>query len=137
MATKKTHPADVADLALIPACKKFTATILKNNKPQTVAFDTLAAARIEATRLNATANNGRKALVYAITAEGRAILVPASYGSSEPAKAEKPATPAKAEKPAKPAEAAKASEAEGREAESREAESRGSSLSGPSGRCAS
>ena len=41
MATKKTHPADAADLALIPACKKFTATILKNNKPQTVAFDTL------------------------------------------------------------------------------------------------
>ena len=108
MATKKTHPADAADLALIPACKKFTATILKNNKQQTVSFDTLAAARIEAARLNATANNGRKALVYAITAEGRAILVPASYGSSEPAKAEKPATPAKAEKPAKPAEAAKA-----------------------------
>ena len=39
--TKKTHPADAADLALIPACKKFTATILKNNKPQTAEFGTL------------------------------------------------------------------------------------------------
>ena len=33
MTTKKTHPADTADLALIPACKKFTATILKGGKP--------------------------------------------------------------------------------------------------------
>ncbi|WP_338821711.1 hypothetical protein [Bradyrhizobium septentrionale] len=79
-ATKKLHPADAADLALIPACKKFTATILKANKPQTTEHDSLAAARIEAARLNATANNSRKALVYAITAEGRAILVPALYG---------------------------------------------------------
>jgi len=80
MTIKKTHPADVADLALIPACKKFTATILKDNKPQTTEFDSLDAARIEAAKLNATANNGRKALVYAITADGRAILVPALYG---------------------------------------------------------
>ena len=93
--TKKIHPADVADLALIPACKKFTATILKNNKPQTAEFDTLGGARIEAARLNATANNGRKALVYAITGEGRAILVPASYGEPNPAKAAD-AKPAKA-----------------------------------------
>ena len=85
--TKKIHPADAAALALIPACKKFTATILKNNKPQTAEFDTLGGARIEAARLNATANNGRKALVYAITGEGRAILVPASYGEPNPAKA--------------------------------------------------
>ena len=102
--TKKIHPADAADLALIPACKKFTATILKNNKPQTAEFGTLGGARIEAARLNATANNGRKALVYAITAEGRAILVPASYGEPNPAKAAKPT---KAATPAKPAKAAK------------------------------
>ena len=101
--TKKIHPADAADLALIPACKKFTATILKNNKPQTAEFGTLGGARIEAARLNATANNGRKALVYAITAEGRAILVPASYGEPNPAKA------ADAAKPAKAAEACEAS----------------------------
>ena len=136
MATKKTHPADVADLALIPACKKFTATILKNNKPQTVAFDTLAAARIEATRLNATANNGRKALVYAITAEDRAVLVPASYGSSDTSEKAKPAgkaeaKPAKAEKPAEPAKprrpkACQSCEAEGREkARCQEGEARG------------
>ena len=114
--TKKIHPADAADLALIPACKKFTATILKNNKPQTAEFDTLGGARIEAARLNATANNGRKALVYAITAEGRAILVPASYGEPNPAKAAdaKPAQAAKPAKPAKPAKAAKP--AEGRKA---------------------
>lgn len=106
--TKKTHPADAADLALIPACKKFTATILKNNKQQTSSFDSLTAARIEAARLNATANNGRKALVYAITAEGRAILVPADsakiMNAVAIAKADKPA---KAAKPAKPAKAAK------------------------------
>ncbi|QIG91019.1 MULTISPECIES: hypothetical protein [Bradyrhizobium] len=124
MTTKKIHPADVADLALIPACKKFTATILKNNKPQTTEHDSLAAARIEAARLNATANNSRKALVYAITAEGRAILVPALYGRTpadagseaakaddkarDAAKAAKPAEAAKAEKQAKPAKKAKA-----------------------------
>lgn len=78
--SNKMHPADAADLALIPACKKFTATILKNNKPQTSEFDSLTSARLEAVRMNATANNSRKALVYAITDEGRAILVPASYG---------------------------------------------------------
>jgi hypothetical protein len=100
--TKKIHPADVADLALIPACKKFTATILKDNKPQTTEFDSLAGARLEAAKLNATANNGRKALVYAITAEGRAILVPALYGrtpadaGSEAAKADDKARDAKA-----------------------------------------
>ena len=111
--TKKIHPADAAALALIPACKKFTATILKNNKPQTAEFDTLGGARIEAARLNATANNGRKALVYAITGEGRAILVPASYGEPNPAKAaDAPAKattkPAKADnRKAKPAKAAK------------------------------
>lgn len=111
--TKKIHPADAADLALIPACKKFTATILKNNKPQTAEFGTLGGARIEAARLNATANNGRKALVYAITAEGRAILVPASYGEPNPAKAAdaKPAQAAKPAKPAKPAKAAKPTKA--------------------------
>ena len=125
--TKKTHPADAADLALIPACKKFTATILKNNKPQTVEFGTLGGARIEAARLNATANNGRKALVYAITAEGRAILVPASYGEPNAGEGEagrqgrsqaregrrslpKPAKPAKAAKPTKAAKPAKAGE---------------------------
>jgi hypothetical protein len=116
MATpKKTHPADAADLALIPGCNSFTATILKNNKPQTAEFPTLGGARIEAARLNATANNGRKALVYAITAEGRAILVPASYGEPNPAKAAPADAPAKATtKPAKaddakakPAKAAK------------------------------
>ncbi|WP_187434799.1 hypothetical protein, partial [Bradyrhizobium cytisi] len=121
MATsKKIHPADAADLARIPACKKFTATILKNNKPQTTEHPSLAAARIEAMRLNATANNGRKALVYAITDEGRAILVPASYGSEvkpeakadakpepKPAKTAKPAKPVKAAKPAKAAKKAK------------------------------
>jgi hypothetical protein len=119
MTTKKTHPADVADLALIPACTKFTATILKGNRPHTTECDSLAAARIEAARLNATANNGRKALVYAITAEGRAILVPALYGrtpadaGSEAVKADdkardaKPAKPAKPEKAAKPAKPAK------------------------------
>jgi hypothetical protein len=109
--TKKIHPADVADLALIPACTKFTATILKDNKPQTTEFDTLAGARLEAAKLNATANNGRKALVYAITAEGRAILVPALYGrtpadaGSEAAKADAKARDAKPAKPkaAKPA----------------------------------
>ena len=109
--TKKIHPADVADLALIPACTKFTATILKDNKPQTTEFDSLAGARLEAAKLNATANNGRKALVYAITAEGRAILVPALYGrtpadaGSEAAKADAKARDAKPAKPkaAKPA----------------------------------
>ena len=125
MTTKKIHPADAADHALIPACKKFTATILKDNKPQTTEHASLDAARIEAAKLNATSNNGRKALVYAITDEGRAILVPASYGNEASAKIQpmgqqpsilpkivkpttaKPAAKAKAANPAKKAKAAK------------------------------
>ncbi|SIO50062.1 hypothetical protein SAMN05443247_06621 [Bradyrhizobium erythrophlei] len=126
MTIKKTHPADIADLALIPACKKFTATILKDNKPQTTEFDSLDAARIEAAKLNATANNGRKALVYAITADGRAILVPALYGrtpadaGSEAAKADDKARDAKA-KPAKAAKAAKPAKAPAKKAKAKPA----------------
>jgi hypothetical protein len=109
MTAKKAHAADVA---LIPACKKFTATILKDNKPQTFEFDTLAGARLEAEKLNATANNGRKALVYAITAEGRAILVPAIKAAVKEAalaKAKAAKAPAKKAAPAKaPANKAKA-----------------------------
>src|SRR5215468_8335996 len=100
--TTKTHPADARGLDLIPACKTFTASILKDGSHFTTEHPSLGAARIEAIKLNATVNNGRRALVYAITAEGRAILVPADYGREEPAKAKapragKPAT-AKAEK---------------------------------------
>jgi hypothetical protein len=111
--SKKVHPADAADLALIPACKKFTATILKGGKPQTSEFDSLTSARLEAVKLDATSNNGRKALVYAITAEGKSILVPALYGrtpadaGSAAAKADDKARDAKAGKPisGKPSEA--------------------------------
>jgi nucleoid-associated protein YgaU len=78
-ATKKTHPADMIDLAAIPTCKKFCATILKNNAMQTQEFPTLAAARIEKVKLDATANNGRKALIYGLAADGRTILIPDSY----------------------------------------------------------
>lgn len=105
MTKLKTHPAEAADLALIPACKKFTATILKGNKQHTTEHASLDAARIEAARLNATANNGRKALVYAITDDGRAILVPALYGrtpadaGSEAAKADDKARDAKPQGP--------------------------------------
>ena len=113
MTTKKTHPADTADLALIPACKKFTATILKGGKPNTSEHASLDAARIEAAKLNATANGMRKALVYAITDDGRSILVPALYGrspadaGSEAAKADDKARDAKPQGPktGKPSEA--------------------------------
>ncbi|KYK50017.1 hypothetical protein A1D31_22150 [Bradyrhizobium liaoningense] len=108
--SKKIHPADAADLALIPACKKFTANILKGGKQQTSEFDSLTSARLEAVKLNATSNNGRKALVYAITDDGRSILVPASYGKgidSPELEAAKKAVAAKASKPisGKPSEA--------------------------------
>ena len=113
MTTKKTHPADTADLALIPACKKFTATILKGGKPNTSELASLDAARIEAAKLNATANGMRKALVYAITDDGRSILVPALYGrtpadaGNEAAKADDKARDAKPQGPktGKPSEA--------------------------------
>ncbi|HEY2754596.1 MAG TPA: hypothetical protein VGJ01_02500 [Pseudolabrys sp.] len=102
MTTKKNHRADAADAALIPACKKFTATILKDNKPQTSEFDTLADAQLAAAKLNASANNGRKALVYAITDDGRAILVRAlKEAAPATTKAEPKPAPAKVAKPAK------------------------------------
>ena len=123
MATKKTHPADTADLALIPPCKTFTATILKSDKQQTVSFDSLAAARIEAARLNATANNGRKALVMRSPPKAARSSFPPAMAA---ANRRRPRSLPRLRRP----KACQASggregrEAEGREAESREAESR-------------
>ena len=76
---KKTHAADAANLALIPLATKFSAAILAGRKHTRVELPTLEAARTEAARMNATANNGRKALVYAIGANGESILVPENY----------------------------------------------------------
>ena len=65
----------------------------------------LGAARITQARMNATANNGRKALVYAITPDGQSIVVPETYGTAPAANPPAlvgtlPAKPA-AKKPAK------------------------------------
>lgn len=103
--TKKPHAADVIDAAQIDACKKFTATILKDNKVNTVEFTNLGAARIEALKLNAQSTNGRRALVYAITADDRAILVPARFGSDGENAPAKPAPAKKGPKVAAPTEA--------------------------------
>jgi hypothetical protein len=111
-ASKKTHPADMIDLAAIPTCKKFCTTILKNNAMATQEFPTLAAARIEKVKLDATANNGRKAMIYGLAADGRTIFIPDSYkeGDTAPAAAA-PAKPAPAANGGKPSKVAATDEA--------------------------
>jgi hypothetical protein len=45
----------------------------------------IAAARARASEMQAAANNGRGAMVYAISAEGRSVLVPSGYAPASTA----------------------------------------------------
>lgn len=73
------NPADF-DREMISRAVRFEATIfLGVGKYHTAAFDSLADARDAARQFGGVVKNGRKGMVYAVTAEGRSTLVPDSY----------------------------------------------------------
>jgi len=80
---KKSAPPD---LALIAKADRFDLTIfLGRGEYRTEHFDSLAAARDRAPAMVAEVANGRRAMIYAITPEGRSTLVPDDYAGAEAA----------------------------------------------------
>lgn len=73
------NPAPL-DVAVIERATRFDASIfLGTGKYHTGSFDNLADAREAARQFGEVAKNGRKGMVYAITAEGRSVFVPDDY----------------------------------------------------------
>jgi hypothetical protein len=109
---KKTHPADAADIAKIAAAKAFNVHLRTGPGEKTNrTAKTLAAAVRIADKLGATAG-GRRPMIYAVTAEGETVHVPAAMvaqardGAAAPKAAaapepapEKGDRPTRAEKP--------------------------------------
>ncbi len=74
------QPEAHIDTAMIERAVRFEATIfLGTGRFHSASFDLLADARDAARQFGEVAKNGRKGLVYAVTAEGRSTLVPDSY----------------------------------------------------------
>ncbi len=73
---RKPHPADLANAAVIANAVRFDlALFLGVGRYARASAETLADARREAKRLAALHSNGRRALIYAIDANGRSALV--------------------------------------------------------------
>jgi len=73
---RKLHPADAANAAIIANAIRFElALFLGQGRYAKASADTLADARREAERLAANHRNGRRALIYAVDANGRSALV--------------------------------------------------------------
>jgi len=73
---KKPHPADLANAAIIAAAIRFDiALFLGTGRFATATAETLDQARIEAARLASENPNGRRPLIYGVTADGRSGLV--------------------------------------------------------------
>jgi hypothetical protein len=65
---------------IIERARRFDASVfLGVGRYRTETFDSLPAARDAGERIAREVNNGRKAMIYAITDEGRAVFVPAAY----------------------------------------------------------
>jgi hypothetical protein len=81
------HPADAADLALIPQATQFIVSLfLGTGQFAKQQYRELHNARATGEHMAKTYNNGRKAAVYALLPDGRQIFVPESY-QPEPAEA--------------------------------------------------
>lgn len=73
---RKPHPADAANAAIIANASRFDlALFLGVGRYAKASTATLAEARLKAARLVAEHPNGRRALIYAIDASGRSVLV--------------------------------------------------------------
>lgn len=76
--TKKLHPADQAEIKKIAAAVYFTIHLRGGPFDKTTERAETLAAAIEAADAMGTTPGGRKPLVYAVTPDDRAALVPAS-----------------------------------------------------------
>ena len=73
---QKPHPADVANASIVAAAVRFDiALFLGVGRYATDTTETLDEARRKAARLVATHPNGRRPLIYGVTADGRSGLV--------------------------------------------------------------
>jgi hypothetical protein len=81
---RKPHPADIANAAIIASAVRFDlALFLGVGRYAKASADTLADARRAAERLTADHPNGRRALIYAVDANGRSALVTDNVSTQE------------------------------------------------------
>jgi hypothetical protein len=86
MAEKTIHPADAAQLALIPSAKGFVASLfIGTGRFAKREAETLKGARTEALRLAGVhgAPGGRTPMIYAVLADDRQVLVPDDYEAGD------------------------------------------------------
>ena len=76
---RKPRPADAANAEMLARAVRFDiALFLGTGRYATASATTLEGARIEAARLAAENPTTRRPLIYGVTAEGRAALVPSN-----------------------------------------------------------
>ena len=101
---RKPHPADVANANIVAAAARFElALFLGMGRYATDTAETIEEALAKADRLVATHPNGRRPLIYGVTADGRSGLVTNAMLSSkeDPMKSKTKSTTKRAGKPAK------------------------------------
>lgn len=111
--TRKPHPADVANANIVAAAVRFDiALFLGVGQYATDTATTLEEARAKAGRLVAMHPNGRRPLIYGVTADGRSGLVTtATLSNTEDLMKTKAKKKPTAKRPAKPAAAKKSPKA--------------------------
>lgn len=77
--SRKPTAQDIYNAEQIARAASFTASIFAYGRHNTVPCPTLEAARAMADRMTAAVKNGRMGIVYAITPEGTAIMVPKEH----------------------------------------------------------
>src|SRR5690606_23735992 len=84
---RKPHPADVANAHVVASAVRFeVALFLGAGRYATETAETLVEARRKAARLTAMHPNGRRPLVYGVTADGRSGLVTDKPNTEDPMK---------------------------------------------------
>ena len=106
---RKPHPADVANANIVAAAVRFElALFLGMGRYATDTAETIEEALAKADRLVAMHPNGRRPLIYGVTADGRSGLVTNAMLSSKEAPMKSKAKRSTAKRAAKPAAAKKA-----------------------------
>lgn len=67
---------DLHNAALLASAVSFTASIFAYGRKNTIPFATVEEARAMAEKMTAAVDNGRRACVYGVTAEGASVLIP-------------------------------------------------------------
>ncbi len=84
---RKAHPADVANANVVASAVRFEiAPFLGGGRYATDTAETLDEARAKAARLVAMHRNGRRPLIYGVTADGRSGLITDTANTWDPMK---------------------------------------------------